>query len=225
VESLPSSESAVEEVLLGQEGAFASAQSASSTSTPVGYTGYRAILSTTDNRIFVAGGIDGDDENQQIWAYDLKWRRWSLATRQASPAPTGRVRSMAYDAARNWLYVLFEADSVRVDLVRYDLQKDSAQRILRLNNNHIYPGAYLNTLSDGTLVLTASNPQGYISYAYNIGRNTQFLGVVQGTNTIPFPPQLGGAGLVLPLVDASKSLTYFPVTRTSFSGGQPCTAL
>jgi hypothetical protein len=197
---------------------------ASMTSTSSGIEGYSALMSTSLDRVFVAGGTQDGHENQTIWSYDLRQKTWSPATFQASPAPTGQVRSMAYDPARQFLYVLFNSDGSYVELVRYDLKRDSASRLATFANNQTYPGAYLSVLSDGTIVLTASNPQGTISYAYSSFRFT-FLGVNQSPLTSPFPPQLGATGLVLPRVNASKHVTYSTLTTSSFSGGSPCTAL
>jgi hypothetical protein len=190
------------------------------------FTDYRAILSTSMNAVFVAGGRNGPGSNPHVWAYDLDTKSWNLALRNASPAPTGDVLSMSLDTARGWLYVLFRSDPKWVQLVRYDLKNDTGHKLASWPDLKVFRGVYLNVLDDGTLVMTASKSNSHAAFAFDVSKKgLKFVGGQAGAKAIPFAPQLGSDGLIWPLVNSKDEVSFKTVKRSSFKAGLPCSAL
>jgi hypothetical protein len=188
-------------------------------------SGYKAVMSSLQQRLYVAGGKAGTTPNRTILVHDLRQQTWSELPLGTAPAPTANVRAMALDSNRSWLYVL-SRDSFWTRLVRYDVVKGTSKEMAGWPDFNLFPNVYLNVLDDGTLVLTASRKSGYLAFAFDVSEQTfKLKGVMGGKESIPYGPQLGPEGLVWALVNAKQELTYKSVQRTSFLPGLPCAGL
>lgn len=195
-------------------------------SSPPSVQGYQALFSTSMNSLFLAGGKGGTIKNKQIWRYDLEDQSWRPALSYAFPMPSEDVLAMTLDPGRQWLYVLYVEDVLRVRLVRYDLLKNKATTLMNLPYFKRFKGVYLNTLDDGTLVLTTTKEHQHTMFGFTVkNQGLQFLGVRHQVGAAIFPPQLDASGLIVPSWTKKNGLEYKSVSRSSFKWGLPCDGL
>jgi hypothetical protein len=186
---------------------------------PAPRTEFGAVLSSTEQAVFIVGGVDGAGVPLgDAWLFGVRAARW-VRLPMLDPAP-GRVLAATYRPNDRSLYLIERVEpqgpwghDKRARLVRIDLRTRASSTLGEYKRKKDYDRIYLSNGPSGELVVLGSSEskKRYTGVRMSIGAHggLSVVGALKGQGVVARRPTLTERGLTLPLLVSGEVQNEF----------------
>jgi hypothetical protein len=188
-------------------------------SAPPGRTAFGAVLSGSENTIFVVGGVlPSLDFASDLWSFDLARQRWQKLP--MSGVVPQKVLAATFRPENRSIYLVDEVKFGFLHwrrLLRIDIASLASETLGTALRNPNRDRIYLSNAPKGEMILVSSSTQqeNYIAvrYAYNANGNLVLKKGFHGEGVVALEPTITARGVTLPLEDGNTVKNLFRTTE------------